>query len=156
METITLAELLRLTKLTDQSQVDDFHALRVEAFQIAWDVYEDRATSYNSDHEPVEEMVFGPLSLVSELHKRTIRMCGLLSPMKPELRRQDLNRLVDLSVDVLNYSSWLYAIIRQAIEAGNELCDDAPDYNDVTTKIKKGEIENVPNVNRASAELGPD
>lgn len=130
MKTITLAELLKITKLKTPEQIRDFHALRTEAFQVAWDVYADREASYNYDHEPMEEMVFGPFSLVSELHKRTVRMCGLLSPLKPSLRPQDLNRLVDLSVDVLNYSSWLYAIIKQAMEeAGNHFCDDAPNYN---------------------------
>lgn len=126
----SLGDILQRSIARTPEQVEAFHRHRKEAFEIAVEVYEDRAASYNIDHEPFEEMVFGPLSLASELHKRTSRMCGLLTPLRTtEFREQDLNRLVDLAIDMLNYTSWFYAQIQQALPgAGNENSDDSPDF----------------------------
>jgi hypothetical protein len=77
-------------------------------------------------------MVFGPLSLAGELFKRTRRMCGLLSQIRSQpLRLADLNRLLDSSIDLMNYSSWFYALIKQAIdeaELENGAGKDTPNY----------------------------
>jgi hypothetical protein len=135
---LTLSELLKITSLGhNAAQIEQFHVLRQQAFETARKVYADREQSYNVDHEPTEEMAFGPISLAGELYKRAKRMCGLLSPIRSKpLRPEDLNRMVDLSIDIINYSSWFYALILQAIEAGNKMCDDAPMYAHIPFNAK--------------------
>lgn len=131
MKTLSLRDLLRMSSLTrDPEQIRKFHQLRKEAFETADRVYRDREQSYNADHEPTEEMAFGPISLAGELFKRARRMCGLLSPIRPvPLRTTDLNRLLDSSIDMMNYASWFYALIKQAIgEMENGAGMDTPDY----------------------------
>lgn len=128
IDNIDLAELIRAVELDTPDQIALFHKFREEAFYAAKDVYNDRVLSYNSDHEPLGEMIFGPLSLASELFKRARRLCGLLSPLrKGSFRQADLNRMADLGIDIINYASWLYATMRM-VAKGNYLCDDAPSH----------------------------
>lgn len=125
-----LKELLEKSRLVDAATVKEFHRWREHAFEAAIAVYKDRAAAYNYDYESVEEMIYGPVSLASEIHKRATRMSGILSPTRPvDLSPTDLNRLLDLCVDNLNYTSWLYALLRIATgQEGNKLSDDSPDY----------------------------
>lgn len=125
-----LEELLKRSQLTTPDMVEHFHVLRQRAFATAVEVYEDRADAYNTTYHPMEEQLYGPVSLVSEIFKRAKRMGGILSPTRPiGLSSTDLNRLVDNCVDTLNYTSWLYALVCLATsQEGNPLSDDAPDY----------------------------
>ena len=109
-----------------------FHSLRLSALELAKKIFDDRATGYNVDHEAVEEMVFGCASLAGELYKRATRMVGLLTPLRTsELRQEDLNRLVDLCIDIINYASWQYALLQIWTNAeGNENADDSPTYTE--------------------------
>ena len=129
----TLPELLKAAKLKTKEQVAKFHELRQEAFAMAAKVYADRSISYNVDHEPFEEMVYGPVSLASEIHKRATRLAGLLTPERTEpYRPEDINRMLDLNIDIINYCSWQYALLKQAGANGNHMGDDAPKYIDTT------------------------
>jgi hypothetical protein len=107
-----------------------FEKLRVEAFTTAQKVYDDRTVGYNIDHPPYEEMVYGPLSLVSEIFKRARRLAALLSPIRTEpLRGADMNRMIDLCVDLINYLSWTYALLILASGYEGHLnSDDSNDY----------------------------
>lgn len=115
-EGLTISDVVRGSKLTSPQDVAAFHRLRKKAISMAIDVYEDRAGSYNVDHEPTEEMVFGCVSLASEIHKRAIRMTGLLTPLRGEepLKKADLSRLLDTTIDLINYASWQYALLKIA------------------------------------------
>ena len=126
---ITLGELIRRADIP-RELYPEFHKLRVEAFTRAMEVYEERAAGYNIDHEPWQEQVFGPVSLVSEIFKRSRRMASLLSPLRETpVSERELNGLVDASIDMINYLSWLYSLIILATGVeGNENNDDAPDY----------------------------
>lgn len=128
-DTVTLSELLKKADIPPEKYAE-FHRLRVRAFATAQEVFDHRAVGYNVDHMPFQELVFGPVSLASEVYKRARRLAALLSPLRVEpLRRSDINRMADISIDVMNYLSWLYALVVIASEsAGNENSDDAPDY----------------------------
>lgn len=116
MEPVSLSDLIEAARLKTPEQVERFHELRRKSFQFAKDVYASRESSYNADHESVQEMVFGPVSLASELYKRMARMAGLLTPLRTEpLKELDLVRLVDLCIDSINYASWQYALLVGAI-----------------------------------------
>jgi len=130
---------IRLNDLVRQADIPremypDFHKLRVEAFTMAMQVFEDRAISYNVDHQAFQEQVFGPISLVSEIFKRARRMAALISPLREEpIRERDLNHIVDACIDMMNYLSWLYALVILATGAtGNDVNDDAPVYIQAT------------------------
>lgn len=135
---ITLNQLVGLSKLRSPEDVKKFHEYREEAFQFARQVYADRVISYNADHEPLEEMVFGALSLASELYKRAKRMCGILSPERQlPYRKMDINRLMDICVDNLNYNSWLFAALKLVLGAENSPSgDDSPEY---AKEVENGE-----------------
>ncbi|KKN32856.1 hypothetical protein LCGC14_0809740 [marine sediment metagenome] len=108
---ITLAELIRRAKLNTPEKHEEFESLRLEAFDVAKRTFLERALSYNVDHACVEEMVFGPVSLASEIYKRAIRMTGVLSPERTvPLRPIELERCIDICQDLLNYVSWQYAL----------------------------------------------
>ncbi len=116
MEQVSLSNLVRAARLETPEQVTKFHELRESSFRLAKDIYASREASYNVDHESVEEMVFGPVSLASELYKRMARMAGLLTPLRTEpLREIDLSRLIDLCLDSINYASWQYALLMAAV-----------------------------------------
>lgn len=127
---ITLTQLVGLSKLRSPEDIKKFHEYREEAFQFAKQVYADRVISYNADHEPLEEMVFGALSLASELYKRAKRMCGILSPERQlPYRKMDINRLMDICVDNINYNSWLFGALKLVLGAEtNPNGDDSPNY----------------------------
>lgn len=126
---LTLAQLILKTRLDTPEKVEQFHLLRRQAFEAVEKVYADRAASYNFDHEPTEEMVYGPVSLASEIFKRARRLTGLLSPLRPvALRLSDLNRILDVTVDLISYLSWFYALIKIAGVNGHANCDDKPAY----------------------------
>ena len=109
-----LSELVRLSQLGD-ADAKNFHILRLEAIELAMDTYEDRAESYNVNHEPYQEMPFGIVSLVSELYKRVVRLTSLVTPARKEpLREEDLERIIDTMIDSINYASWGYAMARIA------------------------------------------
>ncbi len=111
-----LSDLVQLTQLRD-SDAKRFHELRIEAINVAMETYEDRAKSYNVNHEPYREMPFGILSLVSELYKRVVRLTSLVTPARTEtLREEDVDRIVDTMIDSINYASWGYAMMRIAQE----------------------------------------
>jgi hypothetical protein len=109
-----LSELIKLAQLETQKDVEMFHALRTVAFGEAERIYKEREPSYNADHEPTEEMVYGPMSLASEIFKRIRRMTSILSPSKDDLSDTDLDRLADTCVDTINYSSWMWALLKIA------------------------------------------
>jgi len=107
MDTIHVADLIRRAAIP-RERAGEFEKLRVDAFAVAMDVYEDRAEGYNVDHPAYEEMVYGPVSLASEVFKRARRLAALLSPLREEaLRESDINRVVDICIDGINYYSWL-------------------------------------------------
>lgn len=107
-----------------------FEKLRLEAFEMAQSVYDDRVVGYNVDHPCYEEQVYGPLSLASEVFKRSRRLASLLSPLREEeLRVADLNRMLDICIDNINYLTWTYALIVIASgQKGHVNSDDSPVY----------------------------
>jgi hypothetical protein len=109
-----ISDLIDYAELVTDRDIDMFHALRVAAFGECERIYKDRETSYNVDVQPTEEMVYGPVSLASEMFKRVRRMTSILSPRKPELEPKDLDRLEDTCVDLMNYASWQWALIKMA------------------------------------------
>lgn len=109
-----LSELIRMAQLETPRDVEMFHALRATAFTEAERIYKEREPSYNADHEPTEEMVYGPMSLASELFKRIRRMTSILSPTKESIDDEDMKRLEDTCLDTLNYASWTWALIKIA------------------------------------------
>lgn len=122
---ITLSQLVRLSKLRTPGDVEKFHEFRQEAFKFAQQVYDDRVISYNADHEPLEEMAFGAVSLASELYKRATRMCGILSPERTlPFRKMDINRLMDICIDNINYNSWLFSGLKLVLGAENNPSND--------------------------------
>ncbi len=115
-----LSDLVQATQLGDDD-AERFHELRNEAIVKAMETYEDRAKSYNVNHEPYREMPFGILSLVSELKKRVIRLTSLVTPARKEpLREEDLDRIADTMIDSINYASWGYAMTEIAREKAEE------------------------------------
>ena len=109
-----LSDLVALTQLGD-ADAKRFHELRMEAINVALETYEDRAASYNVNHEPYREMPFGILSLVSELYKRVARLTSLVTPARKEtLREEDVERILDTMIDSINYASWGYAMTKIA------------------------------------------
>ncbi len=105
-----LSELVRRSQLSD-ADAKRFHELRLIAIKSAMETFEDRAASYNVNHEPYHEMPFGIVSLVSELFKRVIRLTSLVSPARQdELRQEDIARILDTMIDSINYASWGYAM----------------------------------------------
>ncbi len=122
-----LGHLVELTQLSDMES-ERFHRLRNQAFETAWETYEDRAASYNVSHEPYREMPFGIVSLVSELQKRIIRLTSLVSPRREEeLREEDLDRILDTMIDSINYASWGYAMMKIALAERNTDGNERPD-----------------------------
>lgn len=107
-----------------------FDALRKEAFEKAQVVFTDRVQGYNVDHECYEEQVFGVLSLSSEIYKRARRLVGVVTPFRvDEIRDTDINRILDICVDTMNYLSWMYALTKMASGfEGHANSDDAPNY----------------------------
>ena len=130
-ESLTLGELIEATDIP-REMYPEFHRLRVEAFAVAQQVFDDRAKSYNVDHQPWQEQVFGPVSLASEIFKRARRMAALLSPIRKDpIRRKDLNHIIDACIDITNYLSWVYALLIIATGLrGHANNDDAPGYLD--------------------------
>jgi len=95
-----------------RDQRELFDGIRVGVFELAQQVYDERAAAYNIGRACYESQVYGPLSLVSELYNRVHRLASLTSPAREEpLRQIDIKRLLDNCVDIMNYSSWLYAMI---------------------------------------------
>ena len=133
---ISLHQLVQASRLETPEQVRRFHELRESSFRLAQRIYSDREASYNTDHESVEEMVFGPVSLASELYKRMARMAGLLTPLRTDpLRPVDLARLIDLCIDTINYTSWQYGLLMLAgskLDTGEET-DERADSHDSPT-----------------------
>lgn len=109
---LNLADLVDLTQLSDED-AERFHQLRHTALETAKLIFDDRAQSYNVNHEPYREMPFGVVSLISELFKRVIRLTSLVSPKRGEtpFREEDLARLEDTFIDAINYASWGYAML---------------------------------------------
>lgn len=129
MDGLYLRDLIKAADI-GREQFEEFHRLRIEAFAVAQKVYADRAIGYNVDHPAFQEQVYGPVSLASEIYKRARRMAALLSPLREEpLRESDLNRILDICVDTINYLSWNYALVILATKAvGHPNSDDAPLY----------------------------
>lgn len=108
-----IRELITLSKLSGPEDADLFERFRRQAFEEAASTFSDRAISYNVDHSPTEEMPYGIVSLASEVYKRTIRMTSLTSPMRvEEVRPEDIARLEDTCIDVINYASWMFALVK--------------------------------------------
>lgn len=118
-----VGDLIVLSKLRTDEDIAKFHKLRKEAFIHAHRIFDDRAASYNVDHEPGEEMVYGIISLGSEMYKRVRRLTAILSPLRREkITEVDLDRLEDTCIDMINYASWQWAqvkIARDRLKAGN-------------------------------------
>lgn len=129
MTDLTISELVKKADIP-RELVPMFEKLRVEAFNTAQQVYDDRVVAYDVDHPAYEEQVYGPVSLASEVFKRARRLAALMSPMREDpLRDADLNRILDICIDTMNYLSWLYALVVLASGfTGHANSDDAPDY----------------------------
>ncbi len=112
----TISHLIRKSKVRTAEEVKRFHAERLAALKLATDIYTDRAASYNVDADPSEEMVYGVVSLASEIFKRGKRMANLLTPTREEsLREADVKRILDTCTDLINYSSWMYGLMQVAL-----------------------------------------
>lgn len=124
-----LRDLIRRADIP-RELVPVFEKLRAEAFAVAQRVYDDRTIGYNVDHPCYEEQVYGPLSLASEIYKRARRLAALMSPVREDpLRPEDINRMLDICIDTINYLTWTYALIVLGSGYGGHLdSDDAPDY----------------------------
>ena len=138
MEPIYLADLIRKADI-DRTAFPEFERLRIDAFTVALKVYEERSIGYNVDHPSFQEQVFGPLSLASEVFKRARRLAALLSPLRTDpIRPADINRILDICIDNMNYLSWLYSLVVLATgSAGNENNDDSPDYNKMAGNLNR-------------------
>lgn len=128
-EPMTIRDLIRRADIP-RELIPVFEKLRLEAFQMAQSVYDDRVEAYDVDHPPYEEQVYGPISLASECFKRARRLASLLSPTRElPLRPADINRSMDICIDTINYLSWTYALIKLASGfEGHANSDDAPNY----------------------------
>ena len=121
----TIQTLVEHSRLSSPADIARFHELRKEALNDAIQVYADRAESYNTDKPPTSEMVYGIVSLASEIYKRSTRLSSLLTPLRgeKELRQEDIDRILDTCIDTINYASWAYALMKIATDKGN-LVDD--------------------------------
>ncbi len=128
-EGMTIRELIQRADIP-RELVPVFEKLRIEAFEIAQRVYADRTIGYNVDHPCYEEQVYGPVSLASEIYKRARRLAALTSPVRNEkLRPSDLNRMLDVCIDTINYLTWFYSLTVIASGYSGHLdSDDSPDY----------------------------
>lgn len=129
MSKMTISDLMRKADLP-RELIPVFEKQRQEAFAKAQTVYDDRTVGYNIDHPPYEEQVYGPISLASEVFKRARRLAALLTPLRVEpLRDADVNRILDICIDTINYLTWLYALVVIASKfEGHANSDDSPDY----------------------------
>lgn len=126
---LTISELIRKADIP-RELIPVFEKLRLEAFAVAQKVYDDRTVGYNVDHPCYEEQVYGPVSLASEIYKRARRLAALVSPVREDpLRNSDINRMLDICIDTINYLTWTYSLIVLASGFGGHAdSDDAPDY----------------------------
>lgn len=126
---LTIQDLVKKADIP-RELVPVFEKLRQEAFSKAQQIYDDRVIAYDVDHPAYEEQVFGPVSLASEIYKRGRRMAALVSPLRTDpLREADINRILDLCIDTMNYLSWNYALVVLASGfEGHANADDSPDY----------------------------
>ncbi len=126
---VSVLEIIERTNLP-ASVYPAFNKLRLEAFQVAQEVFDNRAASLDVDHPCYEELVYGVLSLSSEVYKRARRFAALMTPLRKEpLTGEDLNRAIDICIDTINYLSWGYAMLVMASKyEGNANADDSPDY----------------------------
>ncbi len=113
--TPSVRELVELSRLNSPERREAFHNYRKEVFDLAQQTFDERALTYNADgSECMDAMSWGIVSLASEINQRNARMLGILSPWRSDLTQVDLNRLCDLSVDLLNFLSWMYACTKMA------------------------------------------
>lgn len=126
---MTVAELIQRADLP-RTLIPAFEQMRVEAFTSAQRVYDNRTIGYNVDHPCYEELVYGPVSLSSEVFKRARRLAALTSPVRTDqLRPEDVNRILDICIDTINYLTWMYALVKIASSfEGHANSDDSPDY----------------------------
>lgn len=126
---LTIRDLIRRADIP-RELVPAFEKLRIEAFVMAQKVYDDRVISYDVDHPAYEEQVYGPVSLASEIYKRARRLAALTSPVREDpLRGDDINRILDICIDTINYLTWTYALVVLASGfEGHADADDSPDY----------------------------
>ena len=124
MWTISLKDLIRRTRPRSAAEEATFNLGRYNARQLALDTWTDRAASYNQDRDASQEMVYGAVSLASELAKRTARMSSILSPERADVPLQavDIARARDTCIDLVNYSQWMYGLL--------ELLDDRKETED--------------------------
>ncbi len=108
-EFITLERLITDGKLITDEDKEKFHRLRKEALELALKIFDDRAKSYNTEHEAVEEFTYGQVGLVSEIYKKIKRLSGLLWPGREGVDYVDVLKIIDCCVDGINDLSWLYA-----------------------------------------------
>lgn len=136
---LSVQDLIRKADI-GRELVPVFEKLRQEAFIKAQEVYDDRTVGYNVDHPCYEEQVYGPISLASEVYKRARRLAALTSPIREEsLRDEDINRMLDISIDTINYLTWFYSLVKIASGfEGHANSDDAPDYLEKTEERKGG------------------
>lgn len=126
---MTVGELLRRAMLP-RELAPVFEKLRLETWNIVQNVFNDRAASYDRDRPCYESLAFGPITIVDKQYDKIWRLAQLLSPTRAErLRDADINRILDSCIDLMNYSSWLYALVVIASGYENHIdSDDAPDY----------------------------
>lgn len=112
---MNIRDLIVASTLHGPSDMAQFNRFRGQAVEEAMAIYEDRARSYNVDRAPTDEMPYGMVSLSSEIFKRARRMASLTSPIREEdVRTEDLDRIKDTCTDLINYASWMYALVQIA------------------------------------------
>ena len=126
---LTIGELVSKADISRELN-PAFEQLRQEAFDMAQKVFAERTLGYNVDHPCYEEMVYGPISLASEVFKRARRLAALLTPIRQDkIRPADLNRVLDICIDLINYLTWMYALVKLASSyVGHADSDDSPNY----------------------------
>jgi len=118
VKTLTISDVIRRSTWLSPEAISEFHRLRQYAMDYAKQVYADRAASYDVGAVPTSEMAWGAVSLASEMYRRSSRLIMLLTPVRgeAELRQEDVDRVLDTCIDLINYSSWTYALMQIATE----------------------------------------
>lgn len=138
MAEMTVAELIHKAAIS-RELAPVFDKLRLESLELVKKIYDDRAESYDKERPCYESLAFGPLTLVDKEYDKVWRLAQLMSPTRDTpLRDVDINRILDSCIDLMNYGSWLYALVVMASGfEGHADHDDSPNY-------KKGELHRAP------------
>ena len=139
---IYIKDLIRMANIPSEA-APLFDVLRLQAFDACRKVYDDRVVSYDGDEPCYKVFVYNLVSMSSVVYEKAWRLAQLTSPTREEpLRPADINRILDVCVDTMNYLSWMYAITMLATGyKGNLVSDDAPDYQTLLNLSKAGDTD---------------